>query len=75
MINHLYQDASKSIHLCTGSRLIDSDPLTYLVWTLCDLDVPSNMSFKSSKEEADCKYCLDEQERTSRDNGQFGVGA
>jgi len=53
---HLYKDKSDSIHLCESSQIIPSDRGTYLVWTLCNKDVPANQSFKD-KLEPTCAKC------------------
>ena len=54
-MNHLYEDEKGIIHLCEGGQ-IASDRSTYLVWTLCLIDVPANESFKS-EEDATCNQC------------------
>jgi hypothetical protein len=54
MKNHLYQD-KKYIHLCEGTRILENNPDTYLVWTTCGIDVPANSSFVSDE----CITCPD----------------
>jgi hypothetical protein len=57
---HLYDDG-KSIHQCEGAQIVSGNPGTYVVWTLCDKDVPANQSFKSA-ETPTCPRCRQEGE-------------
>jgi len=52
-MNHLYQSKDELIHLCEGG---EAAPGEYVVWTLCEIDVPANKSFKS-EEMATCPKC------------------
>lgn len=80
---HLYQDNRDVIHACEGNEVHRG---VYLVWTLCELDVPANKSFKSWECPTcmDCALKLDQQKldmldepenELVRDDGQFGMGA
>ena len=53
-MNHLYEDQNGLIHLCEGGEVV---PNEYVVWTLCEIDVPANQSFKSKKLPT-CPKCL-----------------
>jgi len=64
--NHLWEDRKGVIHLCDGSRLVDSDKNTYVVWTICEIDVPANESFKS-EEQPTCAKCM-----ATTDSGREG---
>ncbi len=56
-MNHfLYQSPDGLIHECEDGQ-IANDKRTYVVWTKCEIDVPSNRSFKS-KEIATCPKCI-----------------
>ena len=56
-MKHLYETEDRIIHKCMGSEVV---PGEYLVWTLCDMDVPANKSFKSETLDATCSICLEQ---------------
>ena len=61
-MNHLYAEG-KTIHECEGSRIVEDDRGTYVVWTKCGRDVPANMSFRND-EKPNCPACeLDSKEQ------------
>jgi len=53
-MNHLWESQDGLIHLCEGGEAV---PNEYIVWTMCNIDVPANKSFKS-EELATCSKCL-----------------
>lgn len=55
-IQWLWTSSDGDVHLCTGDHTIPDDPCTFLVWTLCERDVPANMSYLA-REEATCQEC------------------
>ena len=57
MKNHLYETPDGLIHACEGGQAT-IDQKNYLVWTLCELDVPANKSFRSN-EEITCPKCVE----------------
>ena len=52
--NHLYDDR-QYIHSCKGAYIHENNPDTYLVWTVCGIDVPANQSFEGYE----CITCPD----------------
>lgn len=59
--NHLYEQGGV-MHACVGARMAERDPGTYLVWTLCQKDVPGGTSFKS-RESVTCRDCIERLDR------------
>ena len=57
-MNHLYEKEGL-IHACEGGQVANNRS-TYVVWTLCEIDVPANQSFKSG-EKVTCPKCLEAQ--------------
>ena len=53
-MNYIYEDKEGIIHLC-NLHMIHGD--VFLATTLCEKDVPANMSFKS-QEVPTCKECI-----------------
>ena len=65
----IYYDDEQGIHLCEGSQV---HPDVFLVWTLCEKDVPASQGYRTSQPPfITCEDCL----RVMQDNSQFGVGA
>jgi len=64
-MRHLYQTTDGLIHECEGEE-IGNDKSTYIVWTKCGLDVPSNKSFRST-EAVTCPKCLQHKRGMDRD--------
>lgn len=56
--NHLYEQGGV-YHACVGARMVERDAGTYLVWTLCEKDVPADQSFKSRDLSVTCAACLE----------------
>ena len=54
-MNHLYESQDGLIHLCEDGQIVNANA-TYVVWTLCKIDVPECQSFKSG-EAATCPQC------------------
>jgi hypothetical protein len=46
------------IHAAEGDRMVDQDKRTFLVWTLCEKDVPANRSHKGDHSDTTCDECL-----------------
>lgn len=41
-----YLDRTGRRHACYGHKMVETDPGTYLVWTLCGMDVPPNEGYQ-----------------------------
>lgn len=55
-MEHLYQDAAGTIHICQSGFAGAGTASPFLVWTACGKDVPANRSFKS-EEAPNCEHC------------------
>ena len=65
----IYYDDEHGIHVCEGAKV---HPGVFLVWTLCQKDVPANQGYTTDQPQPiTCGECL----KTISDNSQFGVGA
>ena len=62
---HLYESNDGKIHACEGARMVVHDPGTYIIWTLCEIDVPPNCSFIST-EKITCQDCPKRKENNVR---------
>lgn len=49
----LWNDGTR-VHACEGDRMVDQDRGTFLVWTLCERDVPANKGHVGQHSDATC---------------------
>lgn len=54
---HRYIDAGLVVHACEGGYAATEGRSPYLVWTLCDRDVPANQSYKTQDSTITCRQC------------------
>lgn len=54
----LLWESGSQIHAAEGDRMVDQSPSTFLVWTLCGLDVPGGTSYTGDHSDATCSACL-----------------
>ena len=55
-IDILWNDGTR-IHACEGDRMVDNNPNTFLVWTLCNKDVPASKGYVGEHSDATCEDC------------------
>lgn len=55
--NDMRWDDGKVLHACEGDRMVPFDHGTFLVWTLCQRDVPANAAFVKNGEAVTCQTC------------------
>ena len=54
----LKYDDGKAVHACEGARGADFDRGTFIVWTVCQKDVPANKSFVGV-DDITCPVCIE----------------
>ena len=51
-----WKDGDGVVHRCASAEIIPGDSHTFLVWTLCGVDVPAGTGFTGGPA-ADCEKC------------------
>ena len=68
----IYYDDECGIHACEGGYAATPKASPFLVWTLCEKNVPANQGYRTdSPQPITCEDCL----QVIQDNSQFGAGA
>jgi len=60
--DHRYDDGTQ-VHACEGGYAAVEGRSPYMVWTLCEKDVPENESYEILCQEVTCADCLFAMER------------